>query len=298
MNSLWKRIFLRVSTGLLTIGLVAESVLRVCGTIDFPIYETNAAIGYIPAANQAGSFLNKNEWRFNELSMGAGPFKPGPWIDTLLIGDSVVLGGNPITQDDRLGAALERAIGGRVWPVSAGSWAIRNELNYLKTHRAVIASIDQIVFVINSGDLNDRKSQWNCDANHPRQRPILASWYLLEKYILHLKNCTPGFDASEHQGIAWRKEFESFLGWPETRGKPIYVVTHLAVDELATPALQNAAEATMMTQLKAYKDLRFITPAQAKGWGTRLYRDGIHLNANGNQALAAIIRTQKAGTHR
>lgn len=296
MTTTWTRTFLQSIAGLLTIGLIAESVLRVCGAIDFPVYETNAAIGYIPAANQGGSFLNKNEWQFNELNMGAGPFKPGPWVDTLLVGDSVVLGGNPITQDDRLGAALERAMGGRVWPVSAGSWAIRNELTYLRTHRSVIAEIDQIVFVINSGDLNDRKSQWTCDANHPRQRPTFASWYLLEKYVLHLKNCDRGFDASEHQGLAWRKEFDSFLRWPETQGKPIYVVMHLAVDELATPALREAAEAAMMMQLKAYKDLRFITPARAKGWGVQLYRDGIHLNADGNRALATIISTQKTGT--
>lgn len=144
MNKPWKLIFLRVFAGLLAIGLVTESVLRICGAIDFPIYETNAAIGYIPAANQRGSFLNKNEWHFNELSMGAGTFKPGPWVDTLLIGDSVVLGGNPITQNDRLGAVLERAIGGRVWPVSAGSWAIRNELNYLQTHSTGLSSLTLI----------------------------------------------------------------------------------------------------------------------------------------------------------
>jgi len=289
MKKAWMRP-LRGTAGLLAIGLTLEAAFRICGAIDFPIYETDTSIGYIPKTNQSGSFLRKNEWYFNELNMGAGQFTPGPWVDTLLIGDSVVLGGNPITQEDRLGAALQRAAGGRVWPISAGSWAIRNELTYLRTHRAVIAKIDRIVFIINSGDLHDRKSQWTCDANHPRKKPTVALWYLLEKYFLHLKECAPPLDAAEHQSVIWRQEFEAFMRWPETLGKPIYVVVHLAVNELSAPSTQASAEATIMKPLKDYKNLRFIIPSHSKKWGQHLYRDAIHLNTDGNRVLANIIQ--------
>lgn len=87
--------------------LAAEGGVRALGMVDFPLYEANARIGYIPAANQQGSFLNKNDWEFNALHMGAPAFTPGPALDVLLVGDSVVYGGNGYRQPDRLGPALQ-----------------------------------------------------------------------------------------------------------------------------------------------------------------------------------------------
>lgn len=56
--------------------------------------EANAQIGYNPAANQHGSFLNKNDYEFNSLHVGAPAFKPNPALNVLLVGDSLVYGGN------------------------------------------------------------------------------------------------------------------------------------------------------------------------------------------------------------
>ncbi|MDP1125438.1 hypothetical protein Q5O12_28365, partial [Klebsiella pneumoniae] len=77
-------------------------------------------------------------WQFNSLSMGSGPFFPSSDIDTLLIGDSIVLGGNPYRQQDRLGPVLQMDSKHAVWPISAGSWSISNELIYLKDHPDVL----------------------------------------------------------------------------------------------------------------------------------------------------------------
>jgi hypothetical protein len=42
----------------------------VLGMTDFPVFERSAATEYLPAPNQSGALLNKNDWAFNDLSMG------------------------------------------------------------------------------------------------------------------------------------------------------------------------------------------------------------------------------------
>jgi len=86
--------------------------VRAFGAVDFALNQADAQISYIPAANQQGSFLNKNRWQFNALHMGAPAFAPNPARDVLLVGDSVVYGGNPYAEPDRLGPRLAAALQG------------------------------------------------------------------------------------------------------------------------------------------------------------------------------------------
>ena len=68
--------------------------MQLSGAVNIPVYEANNQIGYIPAPNQSGSFLHIHDFRFNEYSMGAGPFKPdSARYNVLLISDSLVFGG-------------------------------------------------------------------------------------------------------------------------------------------------------------------------------------------------------------
>ena len=48
----------------------SEVYLRYAGFASYPIYDVDAQIKYIPAANQHGSFLNRNAWFFNDRHMG------------------------------------------------------------------------------------------------------------------------------------------------------------------------------------------------------------------------------------
>ena len=97
-----RRIVLALIAGFAAI----ELGLRAAGAVDFPLYEANNEIGYIPKASQQGSFLRTNDWQFNSRHMGADELALGQRRATLLIGDSVVLGGNPLRQQDRLGPQL------------------------------------------------------------------------------------------------------------------------------------------------------------------------------------------------
>jgi|SRR5450830_1296185 len=145
MNRSWKFTRIVVTVVLVVFG-VGEIAVRALGAVDFPLYDADNTIGYIPKANQSGSFLNKNDWVFNDLHMGSGrQFAPSTKLDVLLVGDSIVLGGNPLRQSERLASQVEGGTDLAVWPISAGSWSLHNELTYLRQHTQVVRAVDAIV---------------------------------------------------------------------------------------------------------------------------------------------------------
>ena len=116
----------RIALAAVAALLLIELGLHASRVVDGPRYESNDRIGYIPKANQSGAFLWTNRWAFNELSMGTErPFRPSARTDILLIGDSIVYGGNPYRAEERLGPTLERVTKTTVWPIGAGSWSLQ-----------------------------------------------------------------------------------------------------------------------------------------------------------------------------
>jgi len=107
---------------LLSLALICEVGVRAFGLTDFPLYDADNRQGYIPKADQHGSFMNKNKWQFNHEHMGSGPFLPSAATDSLLVGDSIVLGGNPYSMHERLGPRLQAQVGGA--SVAHFSWQL------------------------------------------------------------------------------------------------------------------------------------------------------------------------------
>ncbi|MCM2346185.1 MAG: hypothetical protein NDI95_05995 [Acidovorax soli] len=271
--------------------LVAEGGVRALGLVDFPLYDADAQIGYIPAANQQGSFLRKNDWAFNTLHMGAGAFAPGPGHDVLLVGDSVVYGGNGYRQQDRLGPGLQALVqgtGGSVWPISAGSWALRNELAYLRQHPQVLTQVDQVVFVLNSGDFGEASS-WSCEATHPRTRPVVALWYLFNKYVYAVEKCGQVPKGLQMPPGDLAAELQTFLA--EHTGKASFVL-YPDRAELVNPALETEHFATGRALLAAAGAPNVVRVAGDSRWSSLYYKDAIHPTPEGNRVLAAILASQ------
>ncbi len=280
------------------IPVVAEVAVRFSGISDFPIYQANEKIGYIPAPSQSGEFLRRNHWQFNSKSMGAPEFSPSRAKDTLLIGDSIVLGGNPYREEDRLGPKLAAALKNPVWPISAGSWALRNELKYLKLHPEVVQEIDEFIFIINSGDF-DEASSWSCERTHPRARPIWSTLYVFKKYVWDWEDCgTIPLELTVPKG-SWKADLREFLTNEQVRNKPISFFLYPNKEEMegGDKSFLEYHSAEVLIEAKASNSVVSIfSVAKDARWRPTFYRDGIHPTIEGTRILADIIASPASGS--
>ncbi|CAD5369168.1 conserved hypothetical protein [Rubrivivax sp. A210] len=269
--------------------MVAELGVRVAGMVDLPIYHADASIGYIPAAGQRGSFLNKNDWIINSRHMGAEEFVLDPVANLLLVGDSIVWGGNPYARAERLGPQLERRIKGKVWPISAGSWSLQNELTYLQQNPDVVDKVDTIAFVLNNGDLAPASS-WSCTRSHPLTRPVVALWYLADKHVLQ-RPCegTPPELKVESQDVA--AMLAAFMAANTT--KRVIVFLYPDKQEAADETLLHSQLEAMESVLRAAGVQEVVSVGRDARWRgqPQAYKDAIHPSPHGMGVLAAIMAT-------
>lgn len=276
-------------------ALLAEAGLRLAGVTDFPTYETDDTIGYIPAPAQSGAFLNKNRWQLNERSMGSGPWQPDGQRDLVLLGDSIVWGGNPLDQPDKLGPQLQAVSGSRwrVWSAAAGSWSVRNQLAYLDRYPDVEAEADALVWVLNTGDLSAEPSRWHSDSTHPRSRPHSALLYVANKYAAPRLGFSTGggepLPATDSSAISTLTA--SLLSQRLSAlaaSKQVLVVLYPDINELDAPTDHylrfKQVLTTAMNGCCALLELR-----DQPDWKADLYRDSIHPSPQGNRVLAHLI---------
>ena len=282
--------------GLLVISfaLIAEVALRLAGIVVFPTYQVDDVIGYIPAPNQSGVFLNKNRWEINERSMGSSPWQPDGQHDLLLLGDSLVWGGNSLDQPEKLGQRLQVAVGDRwrVWSASAGSWSVLNELAYLDRFPDVQAETDTLVWALNSGDFSPSRSLWSSDNTHPRDRPTSALAYALGKYALTrlgLNDHLPSEEAQNAQTVSHASA--ELLKAPLTqlaKDKQVLVVLYPDQTELSKPTPRYEAFKAVLTG--STNDCCSLLELRAQSeWKPDLYRDNIHPTPQGNEVFARLI---------
>lgn len=275
--------------GLTSLVLLCEAGVQFFGLVDVPVYEGNNQIGYIPSPNQSGAFMRSHTWRFNEYSMGAGPFNPdSKRFNLLLIGDSLVLGGNPLAEPERLGPQLEKLTGWQVWPISAGSWAMQNELTYMRLHPAILEKMDAIVIVSNSGDF-DVPSSWASDLTHPLQHPFPGLIYLVRKYVF--QPSTPPQVKPEMQ-VKLRDWQHDLHELSQNFKKPIYIFMYPNSEEFHDVVKRQSQLDSKIPLIQAQlgDTAKIYKVSNDAHWNEALYRDDIHPSGNGNLVLAEILR--------
>ena len=267
----------------------AELASRLSGITDVPLYLADPDLGYVPAPNQSGAFLVRNDWVFNELSMGTTRFAPDPRCNLLLVGDSIVYGGNPYRQADKLGPQLERRVDCRVWPISAGSWALLNEIAYLELHLEDVArKMNGTVLVLNSGDFG-APSMWTSELTHPTRRPASALLYALQRYGPSWPN-TRNEDPAVMPDRDWEAEWGRRLAGLQSRlGSPITIMLYPNREELADPALRARRFERPRGLLREAGITAIVDLADDRRWTGALYRDVIHPTVEGTSVLAEAI---------
>jgi hypothetical protein len=274
----------------------SEIGIRVSGVTDFPTYQVADGIEYIPTPNQHGAFLHKNAWVFNDRSMGTEkPWNPAARPNILLIGNSIVMGGNPYDQKDKLGALLQNAVGSSyaVWPIAAGGWTNVNETMYLHHNPDVARTADYFLWEYMSGGLSG-PTPWQGEYVFPKARPAWAGWYVLRRYVMP-RVFGANINELPQTGPLSAAELGNFRAAVATleRAKHhglLFLYPKKAEYLLALQGKEWLPERPEIERIAREYDLRIIDISQAKEWNAALYRDdGVHPLAQGNAVLAGIL---------
>ena len=295
----FKPVAVRALVALVLLLGIAEIGVRVSGVVDFPVYAVDDEIGYIVKPNQSGRFLNRNSWAFNSKSMPTTEaWRPSRRPNLMLIGNSIVMGGNPLDEKDKLTPRLAAELGGRyaVWPLAIGGWTTVNEMVYMRRNPDVVRATDVFVWEYMSGGLSEL-SRWRGDYVFPSSRPVLASWYAFRRYVLprFLK-----FDMNELPPVGevngdHRREFETAVaGLSRTAGgggHPGLIFLYPTKKELRMfrQTGEWLPDRAAIAKICERNGLAVLDIAGDGGWNESLYRDGVHPTAQGNIVLAKIL---------
>lgn len=206
----------------------------------------------------------------------------------ILAGDSVVFGGNPLTQSERVGEQLNKLVGGNVFSIAAGSWGAKNELAYFLSRKKQIGDPKKIIFVLNSGDFST-PSSWRCHSWHPRTRPISHAFFAFRKYFWRDCEKTSPADVLV-QDFDLAKAFDSFLAMYPT--SKIALVLYPTKAELKSgSSLVPVIDGLNIEHSDRLEivDLVQVGSEDATAWNESFYADSIHPSPAGAAALANVL---------
>ncbi|MBD2451098.1 SGNH/GDSL hydrolase family protein [Nostoc sp. FACHB-152] len=178
---------------IIAILVCIEIYLRIAFGLGSPVLsQADTYTGYRFQPNQSLVRFGK-KIEYNQYSQRSEPInllKPKGNLRILMVGDSVLNGGNPIDQKQIITEQLEdkfKASGEptEILNASAGSWGIGNHLGYLKEFGTF--NSDAVILQIGTHDLTQPTStseRVGKDPNYPNHPPLLAIQEALTRYIL------------------------------------------------------------------------------------------------------------------
>jgi hypothetical protein len=287
-------------TAIIILGLAcaAEIAVRLSGILDFPTYQVDADLGYFVKPNQSGRFLNKNPWAFNDRGMPIGEnWNPQPRPNLLLIGNSIIMGGNAYPQQDKVGPLLQRELGESiaVWPTAVGGWSDENEAAYLEHNPDIVSANAFFVWEVMKGGLGGI-STWRSDYVFPRAKPLCGSCYVVRRYLLprlfnlHESELPPDAPAVA-RSVARVESMVSALCAASRAATHGVLLLYPQQSDLAVArrGVEWLPERREFERIAGKYGLRVVDLAQQSGWDEAKYRDGTHPTAEANVFLAHVI---------
>jgi len=285
--------------------LVGETACRyVLGLGDPLLMRAGAGYRYIckPSQNllRFGNHVFINRWSMRSDPIGKKKTDPREFR-VMIIGDSVVFGMTLLDQSEiassRLEPILTERLGRpvRTMNVSAGSWAVVDQVSYLDEFGTFEA--DVVVWVINSGDLEPQDTDLRIvgvDPSYPSARPPLALWEAVWRYLLpRLKLRKPprsdrAFTMEDREAV--QESFCRKMSELRTAGTDVLVLLYPSkaqINGLPEEFVRRAQDAC--TRSGAW--MVDLTKSIRKGIkaGVPFYYDDIHISVAGNCYLAGLI---------
>jgi len=290
-----------VFTIIIIIGLfVVETFLRIyLGFCDTVLMREDAGYEYIAMENQKRNRF-QNFIKYNSYSMRSDELCKNATI-ILGFGDSVINGGVMTDHDslattllsDTLSSVLKRKV--QFLNVSAGSWGPDNCYAYLKKHGDFNAVC--IFLIVSSHDAYDNMDYnkiIGVNKSFPNEQYSLALYELFDRYLLpKLLKVKSDKENGADLGINKRTVesefntgFGAFLNYSNITGIPIIVYLHATRNELNNGSYNKQGKEIIEYCLK---NNIYIIKDIEQGILDNDYRDNIHLNEGGQQAMAKII---------
>lgn len=283
--------------GLICLLVASEVLLRtVWGFCDAVLYRSDKDFEYIEIPQKRVRFGKLNY--YNAFSQRNGEVTAQDSVIIDGFGDSVINGGAMVDQDSLATTKLSKYLSERdhtpvkVLNIAAGSWGPDNCFAYLKKYGNF--GCKKIFLVVSSHDAFDDmtfEKTVGVDPEHPDRQYHLALWELLDRYVIprlrHKAASEQLFINKRQDNTPFNSGFGDFFHYCADRKIPLLIYLHAEKGELAQGKYDDEGQMIIDTcrkyQIPLVKDLDYhLSP--------EVYRDKIHFNNRGQQAMFAILR--------
>lgn len=277
---------------------VGELVGRYIGLTSYPVYIESSKFEYILKPNQ-NTLIYRNRVFTNEYSMRSKPLTPTDTSVVLLIGDSIIHGGNLTDQDSLATTILENNVTHtlhrniRILNISAKSWGPDNGVAYLKEYG--LFNADMIVLVVSSHDAFDNmtfRKTVGTSPDHPAKNTLLA-WQMFVKkglpripFLQNLFHETqPSFRDTVLNSNVFNTGFRDFQEISKKNNIPLIIYLHSSTSEIDSHKLVGGGlkiiDFCHQNQIPIIIGLGKEKP--------QFYEDGLHFNNQGQKFLANTL---------
>ena len=282
-----------------------EITTRYFGLHQYPLFIESAEFEYIHKPNQTTKIYG-NKFTTNEYSMRSKPISTNDTSVILLIGDSVLNGGNTIDQDNLASTIIENKLNNkskkniRVLNISSYTWGPDNIYAYLKKYGTF--SADLIIYICNSGDAYDPmtfEQVVGVSDTHTKHNYSLGTIKLTEKVLNLIKDrLNKKIDVVEQKPHRLTAGFSNINDLSNKLNIPLLIYIHPDVQEIDNKKYNE--EGTLIIDFYKSKN-RAVIKELDLGIQKKYYKDNIHFNTEGQQfmsenLLAAILQSYRADT--
>ncbi|HEY9820749.1 MAG TPA: SGNH/GDSL hydrolase family protein [Candidatus Sericytochromatia bacterium] len=304
-----------IPTSIIAALIVIELALRLVFGLGNPVLiQADADTGYRVRPNQTVfRFGKKAEYnQYSQRSATITANKPQGTLRILMIGDSILNGGNLADQAQTISELLKAQLAASRQPTevlnaSTASWAIENRLGYLRKFGTFES--DVVIVQIGTDDLTQPTST-SAGVEHnpayPTQAPLLAIQEVLTRYAWPKLASLIGFDfptplallpGTEELNRQFQQNLQSLtkiVTLVRAKKMPIFI--------LFTPNLNNLMPTFNVPEYKP-EFLQLLNSLQVRvidahnAWSSlpkktveAFFRsDGVHLSVPGNEAIANLL---------
>lgn len=247
-----------------------------------------------------------NHFYVNKYGMRSNEFPEEKIDDTemriMFFGDSVLNGGNLTSHENLATTLLQDYLNKNktnvVGNISAGSWGPGNWLGYVNQYGFFDANT--IVILMSGHDIADNPSFTPLDPNtHPTEKPFLALTEGVSRYLMRYLSIDKSAENTQDTKKLSRFNIEKgykilneFINIAKSKGIKVILIYHPEEDELKTGIrhqgysyIKQLADQQQLNLVEFYPYLESSIKS-----GFNPYRDKIHINEIGQQALFELFK--------